>query len=82
MWVGIDAPGISPTIGSYHTDTPGTVIVATDGFYKHVPLDRIAEIIAATGDRGVVAVRNGLIEELLQHTGAGDDYTLVVDAVD
>jgi serine/threonine protein phosphatase PrpC len=82
MWVGIDAPGISPAIGLYHTDTPGTVIVATDGFYKHVPLDRIAEIIAATADRGVVAVRNGLIEELLQHTGAGDDYTLVVVAVD
>jgi serine/threonine protein phosphatase PrpC len=80
-WVGIGAPTSSPTIDYYHSDTPGMVIVATDGFHKRVPLDRIAQIIEVNAHRGVVAVRNGLIEELFQHTGAGDDYTLVVVAV-
>lgn len=58
------------------------MLVATDGFYRHVPLDRLPALIEEVTGQGVDAVRGRLIKEMLAGGGGRDDFSLAVVAVD
>ncbi|WP_244932185.1 protein phosphatase 2C domain-containing protein [Nocardioides sp. W7] len=53
-WLGRDAPEIAPRLGTLELDTPGWVLVCSDGLWNYAsePDALAAQLAAAGGDRG------------------------------
>ena len=79
-WLGRDAPEVDPDLVSLHIESPGTLVVCSDGLWNYAP--RVDELDELTSPERSPLERARALVDFAKASGGHDNITVVVARAD